>query len=115
MAATAVATSPVASLACLTVAIMGGFGVQGVLYAMFGDALARAGGGGLAGALATITTVGNLGGFVGPYAVGLMLVGAGTFHLALLAIAASFAVAGLLTLAVRDRVSSRPGAVARAI
>ena len=107
MAAMSATASPVAGLAFLTVAIVGGFGVQGVLFAMFSEGLRKAdhSRGALAAGLATITTVGNLGGFFGPYAVGLMLTKTGNFHAALLAISGAFALAGALV------AIARPGAL----
>lgn len=110
MAATVMATSPTARLFWLVIAIMGGFGVQSTLYAMFSEGLAASGRAGrsLAASLATITTLGNLGGFCGPYAVGLMLQHSDDFSWPLLGISAAFLTAGALTLLVRRRPAIAP-------
>lgn len=108
MAATTLTAEPGFRLVWLVIAIMGGFGVQSTLYAMFSEGLARGGfaGRGLAGSLATITTLGNLGGFCGPYAVGVLLERTGDFRASLLGIAAAFLAAGLLAILVRHRADS---------
>lgn len=111
MAMAAMPAAPVVRLAWLILAIMGGFGVQSTLYAMFSEGLSAGGRAGrsLAASLATITTVGNLGGFCGPYAVGLMLQKNGDFTGPLLGIATAFLAAALLALLVRNQAARIAG------
>ncbi len=54
-----------------------------------------------AAGIALINSVGNLGGFVGPYVVGFLSDSTGSFSAGLLLLAALILVAGLLALAVR--------------
>jgi MFS transporter, ACS family, tartrate transporter len=106
MTAMASSTSPIFKIVYLTIAIVGGFGVQAVLFAMFCEGLrcTNSSSVAMAAGLATITTIGNLGGFVGPYAVGLMLTQSGNFHSALLTISGAFALAGGLVAVTRPQV-----------
>ncbi len=98
MAAIVASPSPQVSLVLLTVSVAASIGVQGVLFAMFTEALqgAKHAPVALASGLATITTVGNLGGFAGPTAIGKLLGASGSLVGPLLLIAASFAITGLL-------------------
>ena len=54
-----------------------------------------------AAGIALINSVGNLGGFVGPYAAGALSDTTGSFHAGLLLLAAAVFVAGILALVVR--------------
>jgi ACS family tartrate transporter-like MFS transporter len=64
-----------------------------------------------AGGLALINSIGNLGGFVGPYFVGWIKNATGGYSLALLIIGIGLAISGLIALALRDTVANeRPGA-----
>lgn len=54
-----------------------------------------------AAGIALINSVGNLGGFVGPYVVGFLSDATGSFYAGLLLLAVLVLVAGLLALAVR--------------
>jgi len=98
MGAIMVSPSPAISLVLLTLAVAASISTQGTLFAMFAEALREANPApaALAGGLAMITTIGNLGGFAGPTAIGRMIDGAAGLSGALALIAASFAVAGLL-------------------
>ena len=69
-------TSPVPALVALTVAAVGDLGSRGPFWALPGRFLT---GSAAAGAIALINTVGSLGGFVGPYAVGLVKDATGSF------------------------------------
>jgi MFS transporter, ACS family, tartrate transporter len=51
-----------------------------------------------AGGIALINSIGNLGGFVGPYAIGWVKDATGETTLALVALAACYIMAGLVTL-----------------
>ena len=94
MAGVAASRSPGMAILFLTIAMTAGIGVQGNMFAMFSEGLG--GSAGLAVGLATVTTLGNLGGLLGPYAIGLMLAKYGNFHVALIAIAAAFGAGGCL-------------------
>ena len=61
------------------------------------------GGVGAAASIALVNSVGNTGGFVGPYLLGALNDATGSFALGLSAIAAMLAAGGLLVLAVSDR------------
>ena len=90
-------TSSLVSMVFLTLAIMCVFGVQGVFFAMVIEALSSAKNRlSLAAGLAIITTCGNIGGFAGPYGIGLFVSAFGDFRYALLAIAMLYLAAALL-------------------
>ena len=89
--------SPVVSMTFLTLAMMGVFGAQGVFFAMIIEALSGVGNRlSLAAGLAIVTTCGNVGGFVGPYGIGLFVSAFGDFKFALLAVSMVFLSAALL-------------------
>ena len=69
-------TSPIPAMIALTVAAVGDLGSRGPFWALTGRFLT---GSAAAGAIALINTVGSLGGFVGPYAVGLVKDATGSF------------------------------------
>ena len=81
--------SSAGTLAMMTVAKMGLIGAQGAFFAMISEMLrsSRPGSLSLASGLATITMIGNLGGFVGPYGIGLLLSAFGSFGVPLLILA----------------------------
>ncbi len=109
--------SPIAAMAFLTVAIMGAFGVQGVFFALITDMLASMRSPlSLAAGLAIITTCGNLGGFVGPYGIGLFVSAFGGFGYALVAVGGVFALAAVLIafLPGRPAVAQQPAPFAAA-
>lgn len=99
---------PVAALASLAVAAGGMWATLGPFWALTPIALRAAGPTALAGGFAIINSVGNLGGFVGPYAVGYVKDHFGGFTGSLIFLACSVMLGGLLALvagsvAARDR------------
>jgi MFS transporter, ACS family, tartrate transporter len=98
MAGVALSPAPAIKMLFLTIAMMGSLGLQGTLFAMFSESLREANchPGALAAGLATITTVGNLGGFFGPSAIGLILSADLGYGVAVLTVAAEFALAGAI-------------------
>jgi ACS family tartrate transporter-like MFS transporter len=103
MAVIAFTPSPAARLLLLTIAMSCAIGAQATLFAMFIEALRLAlpGTKALAGGLATITTVGNIGGFAGATLVGLILSGPAGYRGVLFLIAGAFVFAGLLVAPLR--------------
>jgi ACS family tartrate transporter-like MFS transporter len=99
--------SPSLAMAALVVAGIGIYGFIGVFYTMAPDYLSA---GNAAGGIALVTTLGNVGGFVGPYAVGLMRDAFGDFHYALFACALCFVAGGIMAAIVgaRSRMTLRP-------
>jgi ACS family tartrate transporter-like MFS transporter len=98
-------------LALLSIAMLG-------LAAMFGPfwslATSFVGGAGAAAGIALINSVGNIGGFVGPYAIGAVKDATGGYTGGLIAVGAVVACGGALVLAVRDDVRLAPLAAAAA-
>ena len=84
LVAAAFLTNPVAELAALSVAAVGIWGTLGPFWAMSSEFLS---GTGAAAGIALINSVGNLGGFLGPYLVGLVRSRTDSFALALLVLA----------------------------
>jgi D-galactonate transporter len=74
--ASAFISSPVPALIALTVAAVGDLGSRGPFWALPGRFLA---GSASAGGIALINTIGSLGGFVGPYGVGIVKSATGSF------------------------------------
>ncbi len=105
MAAITLSPSPAVSLLLLTLALAGAIGVQGSLFAMFAEGLDRVRGHGasLAAGIAAVTTIGNLGGFVGATVIGRLMGAGGGYRSALLLIAVAFGGAGLLIAVARRR------------
>jgi ACS family tartrate transporter-like MFS transporter len=97
-----IGASPVAQMAVLALAAMGTYSCLGTFWtlpATFLDSTAAAAG------IALINSVGNLGGFVGPYVVGYIREATGSGYGAMLFLAAPMALVGLLTLAVRHEIT----------
>ena len=90
--------SPWLGLAGITLAAIGVFGKNGPFWAIPREFLC---GPAAAGGLALIDTVGALGGFLGPYAVGLVRNVSGQFTGGLLVLSGSLLVSGFLTLTLR--------------
>jgi ACS family tartrate transporter-like MFS transporter len=90
--------SPWLGLVGITLAAVGVFGKNGPFWAIPREFLC---GPAAAGGLALINTVGALGGFLGPYAVGLVRHFSGQFTGGLLVLAGSLLVSGLMTLTLR--------------
>ena len=97
-AAAAMVTSPTASLAALSIAALGIWGTLGPFWTMPAAFLR---GSAAAGGIAAINSVGNIGGFVGPYAVGYVRQATGDFTAGLWLMAGSMALAAALALFAR--------------
>jgi ACS family tartrate transporter-like MFS transporter len=95
LSAAAFATSPAASMAALCVAAAGAWSAFGPFWAIPTSMLT---GRAAAGGIALINSVGNLGGFVGPFAVGWVREATSSFSGGLLFLAGVQAVAGLIAL-----------------
>jgi MFS transporter, ACS family, tartrate transporter len=97
-----IGASPVAQMAVLALAAMGTYSCLGTFWTLpatfLGSTAAAAG-------IALINSVGNLGGFVGPYVVGYIREATGSGYGAMLFLAALMALVGLLTLAVRHEIT----------
>jgi ACS family tartrate transporter-like MFS transporter len=91
-------TSPVPAMIALTVAAVGDLGTRGPFWALPTRFLA---GSAAAGGIALINTLGSLGGFVGPYAVGVVREASGSFAGGLLFLAALLASGAVLALRLR--------------
>ncbi len=95
----ATARDPVVELAALSLGAAGIWGAMGPFWSMPPAFLSGAG---AAAGIALINSVGNLGGFVGPYLVGLVRQMSHSFSGGLAAMAAMLALAGCLALVLRD-------------
>ena len=100
LAAAAFLKTPAAELAALAVAAVGIWGALGPFWAFSSRMLT---GTGAAAGIALINSVGNLGGFVGPYLVGVVRDRTHGFAAALLMLALFPLIGGLVTLAVRSQ------------
>lgn len=96
--AAALLKTPGAELAALALAAVGIWGTLGPFWAMSSEILS---GTGAAAGIALINSVGNLGGFLGPYLVGLVRNSTQSFALALFALALFPFLGGIITLAAR--------------
>jgi ACS family tartrate transporter-like MFS transporter len=97
-AASAFLLTPVPGMIALTIAAMGDLSTRGPFWALPPRFLT---GSALAAGIALINTMGSLGGFVGPYAVGLLRQSTGGFTAGMLLLAALLVIAGIVTLALR--------------
>jgi len=95
---------PTAQLAALSLAAVGIWGTLGPFWAMSSESLS---GTGAAAGIALINSIGNLGGFLGPYLVGLVRSRTENFALALLTLAIFPFIGCLVTLAFRPRSTYR--------
>src|SRR5262245_46373534 len=100
LAAAAILKNPLAELAALSLAAIGIWGTLGPFWAMSSEILS---GTGAAAGIALINSVGNLGGFLGPYLVGLVRKQTDSFALPLLALAVWPLIGAVVTLANRRR------------
>ena len=91
--------TPGLALAAISLAALGIWGALGPFWAMPTAMLSRSG---AAAGIAWINSVGNLGGFVGPYAVGVLSVATGSLTIPMGALSASLVVAAILALRVPD-------------
>jgi len=96
--ASAFMVSPIPGMIALTIAAIGDLGSRGPFWALPGRFLTSSAS---AGGIALINTVGSLGGFVGPYAVGLVKDATGSFTGGLLLLAALLFIGAIATLWLR--------------
>jgi ACS family tartrate transporter-like MFS transporter len=101
--AAAYARGPVLELACITVAAAGTSACVGPFWAIPAGMLTEAA---AAGGIALINSVGNLGGFVGPYLAGFLVERTDNFATALLAMGTALALASVVALAVDNQIQS---------
>jgi MFS transporter, ACS family, tartrate transporter len=95
---TGATASPIVEMAALTLAALG---IYSTLATFWSLPTAFLSGTAAAAGIALINSVGNLGGFVGPYVVGALSDATGSFYAGLLLLAVLILVAGLLALAVK--------------
>lgn len=93
-------TSVAPMIVLISIAVLGVFSMLGPFWSMPATLLS---GTAAAAGIAFINSVGNLGGFFGPYVIGLVRTSTGHFKGGLLVIAAALAVSGALALTVRLR------------
>jgi D-galactonate transporter len=96
--ATGLLSSPIPAMMALAVAAVGDYGTRGPFWALPGKFLV---GGSAAAAIALINTMGAVGGFVGPYAVGYLKDSTGSFAAPLFLLAGILLVGSVLTLVLR--------------
>jgi len=89
---------PVVELMALSLAAVGVWGTLGPFWAMSSEFLSDTG---AAAGIALINSVGNLGGFLGPYLVGVVRKETNSFALALVALAVWPFIGAIVTLAMR--------------
>jgi len=100
LAASTLSTGVAWSLVTLSIAMAGLASMFGPFWALTTSTM---GGVGAAASIALVNSVGNTGGFVGPYLLGALKDATGSFATGLCAIAAMLAAGGALALAVSDR------------
>jgi ACS family tartrate transporter-like MFS transporter len=91
----AYSTSTTAAVIFLSVTLMGAFSMNGPFWATTTEMLTESS---AAAGIAVINSLGNLGGFLGPYTIGLVRTWTGSFRGGLLAVGALLAVSGVLAL-----------------
>jgi ACS family tartrate transporter-like MFS transporter len=96
--ATGLISAPAAAMLALSIAAVGDYCTRGPFWALPGRLLS---GSCLAAAIALINTLGALGGFVGPYAVGILKDATGSFTSPLFLLAGILTAGGVLTLLLR--------------
>jgi MFS transporter, ACS family, tartrate transporter len=94
----AYSTSVAPAIVAISVAVLGVFSMMGPFWAMPTELLT---GTAAAAGIAFINSVGNLGGFVGPYVIGLVRTSTGQFKGGLLLVGAALAASGTIALMVR--------------
>jgi ACS family tartrate transporter-like MFS transporter len=97
-AASAYVGSPLLGIVCLSIAVMGvsaGYTVFWVVPGTFLTGVAVAGG------IALVNSMGNLGGFIAPFAIGWIKQGTGSFTDALLVLAGAMAASGVIAFLIR--------------
>ena len=103
LAVVAYSQSVFLSVAAISVALLSAFSTMGPFWAMPTKILS---GTAAAVGIALINSVGNLGGFAGPWVIGVIRKATGTFRGGLLAVALAMAFSGLVVLLVKDRSNS---------
>ncbi|HEY7097469.1 MAG TPA: MFS transporter [Terriglobales bacterium] len=98
MIAAAYSTSLTPSIIALSIAVLGVFSMMGPFWSMPTSLLS---GTAAAVGIAVINSIGNLGGFAGPYVIGLVRTSTGQFKGGLLLVSACLAVGGCLVLLVK--------------
>ena len=93
-------TSPVPSLALVTLGMIGCWSGMGVWWTVPTSFLSGAA---AAGAAGLINSVGNIGGFLGPYMMGYIKDSTGTFQSAYIFLATCFLLAGLIMLTLKKQ------------
>ncbi len=96
--ATGMISSPIPAMVALSVAAVGDYGTRGPFWALPGKFLA---GSSAAAAIALINSMGAVGGFVGPYAVGYLKDATGSFRSPLFLLAGILVAGSVLTLFLR--------------
>jgi len=94
------------TMVALTVATLGFYAAFGPFWSLPTALLT---GTGAAAGLALVNSMGNLGGFAGPYIVGVLRQATGSFSAALLFLAGALALGGLMALCFREPAKSSPG------
>jgi MFS transporter, ACS family, tartrate transporter len=102
LAGSAVVNDPLLSTIALSVALVGIYAAIATSWTLPSAFLT---GTAAAGGIALINSIGNLGGFAGPYFVGWIKAETGAYSLALLIIGAGLAASGVIALAVRGAVA----------
>jgi ACS family tartrate transporter-like MFS transporter len=100
----AYSTSVGPSVVLISVAVLGVFSMMGPFWSMPTSLLSGAG---AAAGIAFINSVGNLGGFAGPYVIGLVRTSTGQFRGGLLLVSGALAVSGVVVLLVRMEKTTR--------
>jgi ACS family tartrate transporter-like MFS transporter len=101
-----VAQQPLLALVALSLASAG---IYAAIPPMWGLPTAVLGGSAAAAAIGTISAIGNVGGFVGPYVAGLINGATGQPLASLIAMAISLALAGILALIMRKNAAGKRG------
>jgi ACS family tartrate transporter-like MFS transporter len=96
--ATGLITAPAAAMIALSIAAVGDYGTRGPFWALPGKFLV---GSAAAGAIALINSMGAFGGFVGPYAVGVLKDATGSFTSPLFLLAGILLAGAVLTMVLR--------------
>ncbi len=104
LSAAAYSTSVGPAIVLISVAVLGVFSMMGPFWAMPTSFLS---GTAAAAGIAVINSIGNLGGFVGPYVIGLVRTSTGQFKGGLLLVSAGLAVSGMVVLIVRVQLGDR--------
>jgi ACS family tartrate transporter-like MFS transporter len=104
LSAAAYSTSVGPAIVLISVAVLGVFSMMGPFWAMPTSLLS---GTAAAAGIAAINSIGNLGGFVGPYVIGLVRTSTGQFKGGLLLVSAALAMSGMVALRVRPSHGSK--------